>query len=39
MGYTYSFNPKINNTTMVAYTDSKTLQVSGNLGIHRSRIC
>lgn len=34
MGYTDSFNPKINNTTMVAYTDSKTLQVSSNLGIH-----
>ncbi len=33
-GYTYTFNPKINNTTMVAYTDSKILQVSSNLGLH-----
>jgi hypothetical protein len=24
-GYTYTFNPKINNTTMIAYTDSKIL--------------
>lgn len=30
----YSFNPKINNTTTVACTDSRTLQVSSNLGIH-----
>lgn len=33
-GYTYTFTPKLNNTTMVAYTDSKILQVSSNLGFH-----
>ena len=33
-GYTYTFSPKINNTTMVAYTDSKILQVSSNIVLH-----
>jgi hypothetical protein len=30
-GYTYTFNPKLANTTMVAYTDSGILQASTNL--------
>ena len=33
-GFSYAFTPKVQTNTLVAYTDSKILQVSANLALH-----